>query len=85
MSKGRKAEAGTYEAREFAVTDKIDKMLKTSGMSADGQARTKKAILFGLGVKSAEEYAAQKREKIARIKAELAEMEATIPTEKKQK
>lgn len=71
MAKGRQAELGTYEARDYTVTKEFNKWIEKSGVSKDAQARIKKAIYFGLGIKSPEEYAKQKKEKIAKLKEEL--------------
>lgn len=52
MAKGRKAEPGTYEVREFVKTDAFTAMIDSVELSAEGKARLKKAILFGVGVKA---------------------------------
>ena len=51
MSKGRKAQAGTLEARKFVIDGNIEKFLETQQISADCKTRLLKAIKFGLGVK----------------------------------
>lgn len=74
MSKGRKAEAGTYEARN-KLQDIIQTIESCNTISTDAKARAIKALCFGLGVKSAEEAERIQKEKVARLKAELAELE----------
>jgi len=44
-------------------------------VSKDAKKRIDKAIHFGLGVKDADTYAKEKAEKMAKLKAELAELE----------
>ena len=53
MTRGRKADKGTYEAREkiFLICDKIS-MIKE--LSEDAQIRVIKALKFGLGIKEEE-------------------------------
>jgi len=51
MGKGRKAEAGTYEAREFVKAGNIEKLLEPCVISQEAKARILKAVKFGLGVK----------------------------------
>lgn len=75
MSKGRKAEVGTYEAREYVTSKEFETWINTPKISQEAKDRIKKAVLFGLGIKSPEKYAQQKADKIAKIKAELAELE----------
>lgn len=77
MAKGRQAEPGTYEARDFLVDNEtnFNLWLKKCPVSLDAQKRIEKAIRFGLGVTDAETYRKKKEEKIAKLKQELAEME----------
>jgi len=49
--RGRQAEAGTYEAREFVSQGNVEKLLEPLTISAEAKARILKAIKFGLGVK----------------------------------
>jgi hypothetical protein len=51
MSKGRKAEAGTYEAREFVNKGLLDKLFADVKISNEAVARIIKATKFGLGIK----------------------------------
>lgn len=51
MAKGRKAEPGTHEAREYIQGDKFLTWLNQCQVSDDAKRRIKKAIYFGLGVK----------------------------------
>lgn len=84
MSKGRKADAGTYEARDYVTSIEFEQWINTPKISQDAKDRIKKAVLFGLGVKSPEEYAQQKADRIAKMKAELAELEGkTTPIKEK--
>lgn len=75
MAKGRKALPGTYEARDFVVSDQYNVWLDSCPIKADGKARIDKAIHFGLGIKDKETYQKEKAEKIANLKAELGELE----------
>jgi hypothetical protein len=53
MARGRKADKGTYEAREFVNSGKFD-LLLGGDMSEDCQQRLIKAVKFGLGIKEEE-------------------------------
>lgn len=85
MARGRKALPGTHEARDYVVSDNFDKWidaLSKDGLSNDAKVRIKKAVLFGLGVKSKEEYQADKAKKLARLKKEI-ERETKKPIHEK--
>jgi len=50
--KGRKAEAGTYEAREYVQKGFLDRLLADETNLTDaGAFRIIKAVKFGLGIK----------------------------------
>ena len=54
--RGRKAEAGTYEAREYVRAGNLDEVLKDQALvagelSEEAKARIIKAVKFGLGIK----------------------------------
>jgi len=51
MAKGRKAEAGTLEAREYVNSGAFEKLLDTTQISPEGKARLLKAVKFSLGIK----------------------------------
>ena len=50
MPKGRKAEAGTHEARE-KIDIIVNAIQKEVSLSAEAKARAIKAVKFGLGIK----------------------------------
>ena len=75
MSKGRKALPGTYEARDYVTSNEFVGWINTLPLSGDGKARVSKAVLFGLGVKSAKEYQADKAAKLAALKMQIKELE----------
>lgn len=51
MAKGRQALPGTYEARDFVVSDQYETWLNKCPINADGKARIDRAVRFGLGIK----------------------------------
>ena len=68
MARGRKADKGTYEAREqiILICSKIS-MIKE--LSEDAQIRVIKALKFGLGIKEEEKSVVQeKKETVTHIK-----------------
>ena len=76
MGKGRKALIGTYEARDFVVSKKFAHWISQASISPEARERLQRAIYFGLGIKSPEEYAKEKQDKIIKLKEELAELES---------
>jgi len=50
--RGRKAEAGTYEARDYVIKGCLDKLfIDKKDVSKEAIARIMKAVKFGLGIK----------------------------------
>ena len=51
MAKGRKALAGTYEARDFVKSIAFNDWINSLALQPEAKARISKAIKFGLGIK----------------------------------
>lgn len=49
--RGRKADAGTYEAREYIKSGKMAEVVEKLEIGADAKVRIMKAVKFGLGIK----------------------------------
>lgn len=62
--KGRKAGSGTYEAREFVVGDKFKNWLDEAPVTQEAKERIKKAIHYGLCIKSLKVEKVEEKEKV---------------------
>lgn len=70
MSRGRKAEVGTYEARKYVLYGCLDRLFSDEkDLSNEACARIIKAVKFGLGIKE---------EKINKVVSKVVQEETSV-------